>query len=125
MKQYDPLRAPNPAEWLVLAERERLALVAAYHRRTRAKLPNLQLHAAIHVVVEDQLAERVALVQETLEGLLAEGLDRRKGIHAIGSVVTEHLWKAMNETLPGPDLEEGYFRRLEALTASCWLKGAG
>lgn len=125
MKHYDPVRRPNWREWLALDEQERLALVVAYHRRTRAKLPNLQLHAAIHVVVENQLAERIGVVQETLERLLAEGLDRHEAIHAIGSVVTEHLWKAMNETLPGPDLEEAYLRRLEALTASDWLKGAG
>lgn len=125
MKHYDPVRRPNWREWLALDEQERLALAVAYHRRTRAKLPNLQLHAAIHVVVENQLAERIGVVQETLERLLAEGLDRHEAIHAIGSVVTEHLWKAMNETLPGPDLEEAYLRRLEALTASDWLKGAG
>lgn len=124
MERYDPERAPDPEEWLALDEQERIALVAVHHPRTRAKLPNRQLHAAIHVVVENQLAERVAVVQETLERLMAEGLDRHEAIHAIGSVVAEHLWKAMNEMLPGPDLEEGYFRRLEALTASDWLKGA-
>lgn len=125
MKRYDPARAPDAGEWLALDEQERIALVAAHHRRTRAKLPNLQLHAAIHVVVENQIAERIAVVQETLEKLRAEGLDRHEAIHAIGSVVAEHMWKAMNETLRGPDLEQGYFRRLEALSASDWLKGAG
>lgn len=125
MEHYDPVRKPGSREWLALDEQERLALVVGYHRRTRAKLPNLQLHAAIHVVVENQLAERIGVVQETLERLLAEGLDRHEAIHAIGSVVTEHLWKAMNETLRGRDLEEAYFRRLAALTASDWLKGAG
>jgi len=124
MKRYDPVRAPDAGEWLALDEQERIALAAAHHRRTRAKLPNLQLHAAIHVVVENQIAERVAVVQETLERLLAQGLDRHEAIHAIGSVVAEHVWKAMNETLQGPDLEQGYFRRLEAHGASDWLKGA-
>ena len=125
MKRYDPERAPDPEGWLALDEQERIALIAAHHRRTGAKLPNRQLHAAIHVVVENQLAEGIAVVQETLERLLADGLDRHEAIHAIGSVVTEHMWKAMNEMLSGPDLEEGYFRRLEALTASDWLGGAG
>jgi hypothetical protein len=125
MKRYDPVRAPDPEAWLALDEQERIGLVAAHHRRTRAKLPNLQLHAVIHVIVENQLAERVAVVQKTLARLLAEGLDRHEAIHAIGSVAAEHLWKAMNETLRGPDLEEGYFRRLEALTARDWLEGAG
>ena len=123
MKRYDPARTPHPEEWLALDEQERIALVAAHHRRTRAKLPNRRLHAAIHVVVENQLAERIAVVRETMEQLLAEGLDRHEAIHAIGSVVAEHLWKAMNERLRGPDPMEEYFRRLEALTASDWLGG--
>lgn len=125
MKRYDPERAPVPEDWLALDEQERIALVAAHHRRTRVKLPNRQLHAAIHVVVENQLAERIAVVEATVERLLAEGLDRHEAIHAIGSVVAEHLWKAMNEKLRGPDPMEEYFRRLEALTASDWLEGTG
>ena len=125
MKRYDPERAPDPEAWLALDEHERIALVAAHHRRTRVKLPNRQLHAAIHVVVENQCAERIAVVQATVERLLAEGLDRHEAIHAIGSVVAEHLWKAMNERLRGPDPVEEYSRRLEALTASDWLQGTG
>ncbi len=122
MTRYDPARAPDPAAWLALDEQERIALVAAHHRRIKAKLPNPQLHAGIHTIVENQLAERLRVVQETLEKLMAEGLDRHNAIHAIGSVVTEHLWKAMNKAPRDPDPEEWYFRRLEALTADHWLK---
>lgn len=125
MKRYDPERVPDPEEWLALDEQERIALAAAHHRRRRVKLPNLQLHAVIHAIVENQLAERLAVVQETLERLLAEGLNRHEAIHAIGSVVTERLWKVLTEKSPGPDPEGEYFRRLEALTASRWLKGDG
>lgn len=124
MERYNPMRTPDPEQWLALDEQERATLVAAHHRRTRVKLPNLQLHAAIHVVVENQLAEGVAVVHETLERLTAEGLDRHDAIHAIGSVVTECLWDAMNRTPRPPDVEGDYFSRLKALTASAWLRGA-
>jgi hypothetical protein len=125
MRRYDPERAPEPEEWLALDEQERITLVAAHHRRTKAKLPNLQLHAAIHAVVENQLAEGVAVAQQTLERLMADGLDRHEAIHAMGSVVAEHLWKAMHETPRGAELQEAYVRGLTALTASAWLKGTG
>jgi hypothetical protein len=123
MKRYDPERAPDPEAWLGLDEQERIALVAAHHRRTRAKLPNRQLHAMIHVVVENQLAERLEVVRKTPKRLLAEGLDRHEAIHAIGSVIAKHLWKAMNERSQESDLAEAYFRQLEVLTADSWLSG--
>lgn len=123
MKRYDPERAPDREKWLALDEQERIALVAAHHRRARVKLPNLRLHAAIHAVVENQLAERLTVVQETLERLMAEGLDRHDAVHAIASVVTKHLWNAMNERLQGPDPHEAYFDRLKGLTAAAWLEG--
>lgn len=121
MKRYDAERAPDPEEWLGFDEGERSALVAAYHRRTRAKLPNRRLHAAIHVIVENQLAERTPVVQETLERLLAEGLSRHDAVHAIGSVLLEHIWKALKETPRPANLEEPYLRGLEALHAREWL----
>jgi len=83
------------------------------------------VQVACRLVGENQLAERIAVVQETVERLLVEGLDRHDAIHAIGSVVAEHLWKAVNEKWRGPDPQEEYFRRLEALTAREWLEGSG
>lgn len=124
MKRYDADRAPDPAEWLALDEQERIILIEDHHRRTRAELPNPRLHAAIHAVVENQLAERLAVVRETLDRLMTEGLDRHNAIHAVGSVVAEHLWKAMNRAPLDLNAEQWYSRRLEALTADDWLKGA-
>jgi len=49
MEHYDPLLAPDPAEWLAVEEGQRIALVVDYHQRARVKLPNQRLHAAIHV----------------------------------------------------------------------------
>jgi hypothetical protein len=67
-------------------------LVVDYHRRTRVKLPNQRLHAAIHVAVENQIAMGDELpVHGVLDRLQAEGLDRHDAIHAIGSALAEHM----------------------------------
>lgn len=124
MKRYDAMRPPDPERWLALDEQERIALVAAYHRRTRAKLPNLQLHAAFHAVVENQLAEGTAGVHEALERLMGEGLDRHDAVHAIASVVTRCLWEAMHRRRRPADVAGDYLRRLKRLTAKAWLEGA-
>jgi hypothetical protein len=71
--------------------------------------------------VENQLAEGIEAVRETLERLMSEGLDRHEGIHAIGSVLAEHLSNLMrNGPKKGTDTNEPYFRRLRSLTASTW-----
>jgi hypothetical protein len=56
MKAYDPLEAPDPADWESLDEQERIALVLAHHRQTGIKLPDEAAHATIHVIVENQVA---------------------------------------------------------------------
>lgn len=121
--RYDPATAPNPGEWLALDETQRLELVSAYHRRTRAKLPNTRLHAIVHAIVENQLAERIALVRDALERLRAEGLDRHDSIHAIGSVLIGHMWNLMREGATKPDPNGPYFQALRTLTASSWREG--
>jgi hypothetical protein len=50
MIRYDPLVAPDPAQWQVLSEMEQMDAVVAYHRRAGIKLPNALLHATIHSV---------------------------------------------------------------------------
>ena len=88
MERYDPLKAPDPKEWLSLDEQERIDLVQDYHRRARVELPNATGHAIAHVIVENQIALGDELaVERTLNRLVAEGLDRHDAIHAIGSVL--------------------------------------
>jgi hypothetical protein len=55
-ESYDPLKPPDPQQWLALTERARMALVQDYHRRKRVRLPNEQVHAIAHAVVESQIA---------------------------------------------------------------------
>ncbi|TKB77714.1 MAG: hypothetical protein E8D45_05280, partial [Nitrospira sp.] len=116
---------PDSDEWLALDEADRLELVSAHHRRARAKLPNAHLHAAVHVIVENQLSEKVDLVKEILERLRNEGLDRHEAIHAIGSVLVGHVWGLMREGTKAPDPNEPYFQALRTLTARSWQEQYG
>ena len=124
MTSYDPMNSPDPEDWLEMDEQERIMLVASYHKQAGEKLPNRRLHATIHVIVENQIAEGVEKVRETLRRLDGEGLDRHDAIHAIGSVLTGHIWNLMREGPPSSDHNEPYFHDLESLTAIGWLKGA-
>lgn len=121
---YDPLKGPDPEEWLSLTEDERLQLVEAYHRRARVRLPNMSLHAAMHAVVETQIALGDEIpVQRTALRLLDEGLDRHETIHAIASVLVGHMYDLI-QTPPHPasgaDPNPAYFAALEELTADSW-----
>jgi len=122
MKTYDPETRPDPAEWLELEESERVILVASFHRRARIQLPDLQIHAAIHTVVENQLAEELQTVRETLERLKGEGLSRHDAIHAVGSVLVEHLNRLIRDKAASADAVESYFQELRALNVEEWLR---
>ena len=102
MKTYDPAITPVSDAWLALDEVEQIELVADYHEQRRVELSNLPVHALMHVVVENQLAEGIEVVGEALARLMGEGLDRHEGIHAIGSVLMEHLRNLMQQDETGP-----------------------
>lgn len=122
MMKYNPDNATASDDWLSLDETERIEMVTAYHRRIKANLPNQRMHSIIHVIIENQLAEGLDVVIETLERLKNEGLNRHEAIHAIGSVLAEHLWKLLREKPKVSDPNESYYRRLRSLTASRWRK---
>jgi hypothetical protein len=117
---YDPLKTPDPERWLELDEQERIDLVQMHHESAGIQLPNATLHAAMHTVVENQLAMKDDKVQETLDRLLAEGLDRHDALHAIGSVLAEQIWGAMQTPPDDTGLPEAYYRGLSDLTAAKW-----
>ena len=124
MQRYDPLKAPDPEEWLALGEQERIDLAQHYHRRAGIKLPNAKLHAAMHALVENH----ITLGDETparrvMQRLMDEGLDRHQAIHAIGSVLLEHIYDLLkNQPDPGTEPNKPYFAALERLTAEDWLR---
>ncbi|MGR9036093.1 MAG: DUF1841 family protein [Gammaproteobacteria bacterium] len=122
MQIYDPLKAPDPADWLALAESDRLSLVYDYHLDSETDIPNPNPHAAIHVIVENQLALHDQIVVETLARLTRQGLDRHDAIHAIGAVLAEHMYAFLSEERKAPT-NQAYYSRLRKLTAKRWLKG--
>jgi hypothetical protein len=124
MDSYDPDASPLPTDWLHSDEGERVELVSDYHRRRKIALPNLQLHAVVHVVVENQIALGDEMVVKTLARLCGEGLTRHDAIHAIGSVLAENLYELMqdDDRVTGV-LYQRYLERLQRLTAEKWRAG--
>jgi 2,4-dienoyl-CoA reductase-like NADH-dependent reductase (Old Yellow Enzyme family) len=124
MNHYDPFQAPDAGQWLALDEQERISLVEKYHKKARIALPNRLVHASMHAVVENQLAQGLPVVQEALSRLMAEGLDRHDAIHAIASVVASQIWHALRDKPPSGDISERYFQTLRTFTAADWRKKA-
>jgi len=121
MNDYDPLTAPEPDTWLALDEQERIALVQSHHQTLGVELESETLHAVIHAIVENQLAMQDEPVQQALDRLMKEGLDRHDALHAVGSVLAEHLWGTFNENAKEDTSPEKYYRDLSKLTAKKWL----
>lgn len=121
MTTYDPDAAPEPNEWLALEEDERIERIASYHRKARVRLPNRRVHAALHSVVENQIAEGLQPVSEAVARLQSEGLGRHDALHAVGSVLVQSLQALMREESQAPFEVEAYFRKLRSLTAETWL----
>jgi hypothetical protein len=122
MRNYDPDHDPDSGEWLELDEQLRVAAVRRYHQRTRAKLPNLEMHAVAHAIVENQLAEGLPEAKRALGRLLGEGLDRHDAIHAIASVLMGHLWNLTNKPRSPGDPHAPYLAALDKLTAESWRR---
>lgn len=124
MDSYNPDTSPTPTDWLRTDEGDRIELISAYHRRKKIELPNAQLHAVIHVVVENQLALGEETVMKTLARLQGEGLSRHDALHAIGSVLAENLYELMKEADASTgESYQRYLERLQKLTAKNWLAG--
>ena len=122
--RYDPAVAPHPKKWLALDESEQIALIEDYHRRAGIELPQATLHAAIHAVIERQLAEQLPPVLNAFERLRGgeEGLDRHDAVHALGGVLAEHMRQLMNAELDESNPNASYFAALDRLTAASWRR---
>ena len=123
MNRYEPSKAPDPAGWLALDEQERVVLVEEFHRRARVDLPNVKLHATMHVVVENQLALNDEPVVRGLARLIKEGLTRHDAIHAIGSVVAEQIYDLLKLGDTPETSRARYYAAIERLTAAEWRDG--
>lgn len=120
MRKYDPERMPHAVDWLALDEQERIALVEAFHRKARVKLPSLRLHACIHTTVENQIAEDHEPVVRAMSRLTASGLSRHDALHAVGAALAEHLFELAKDGSTGADPMASYDAAVERLTAEAW-----
>ncbi len=119
---YDPLNAPDPDDWQSMDEDERMMLVMEYHREAGVELPSEQVHAVVHVVVENQIALGDEMsAQATMERLMREGLDRHEAIHAVGSVLVDFVQALFCDNVALGENEK-YNEELKKLTAAEWLK---
>lgn len=115
---------PDPVEWLEWDESERAAAILEAHEFDLPEghpIPegSWQLHAMFHCIIENQLAANdPPAARETLARLRREGVPRHDAIHALASVVAEHMQNALSsQTEVGvPALEKDY----RALDASVW-----
>jgi Tfp pilus assembly PilM family ATPase len=125
MKAYNPERTPEPETRLGLDEQERIVLVETYHRGARIKLPNVTAHALLHAIVENQIALNLDPVVRAMHRLGKEGLTRHDAVHAIGSVVAEHLFDILktNQNDDAAALQARYYAAVERLTATSWRRG--
>ena len=123
MNYYDPDRAPNPEQWLALDEQVRIHLVEEYHRAKRIKLPNVKVHAVFHAMVENQIAEDLEPVVRAMGRLTVEGLSRHESIHAIASVLAEHIHELFTTTASEKNSAAIYSAAVERLTARGWRGG--
>lgn len=121
--RYDPQVAPDPAAWRLAEERARLRAIEDYHHRAALKMPNVRMHAVIHNVVENQLAEGLSETVATLERLVQAGLSRHDALHAIGSVVAGQIHAMLAGQAQALD-EGDYTRQLLALDPAAWRGSA-
>jgi Domain of unknown function (DUF1841) len=121
MQHYDPLREPAAEEWLEMAELDRIALVESYHRNAGTRVPNLPVHATLHVIVENQAAlGDETPVRKTLARLMKEPIDRHEAIHAVASVLIGHISDIVTGSASDPNAP--YNAALEKLTVRSWRK---
>jgi hypothetical protein len=120
--EYDADRAPDAAEWSEADEDVRVAAIRAYHDQLDAHpdAPNPELHATMHVIVENQLAAGdPPEAMEALVRLVAAGASRHAAIHAIASIVAEEMQAVMKHDRAYD--RSGTARRLERLRATDWI----
>ncbi|MCI0150785.1 hypothetical protein KNO81_33480 [Paraburkholderia sediminicola] len=125
MEAYNPERGPEPESWLELDEQERILLIGTWHRVARIKLPNVTAHAALHVIVENQIALDLEPVVRAMDRLRKQGLTRHDAIHAIGSVVAENLFGILkaDQNDDAAASQARYCAAVERLTAESWRRG--
>jgi hypothetical protein len=120
--QYNAMENPDPQEWLTYDEGERIMSIQGYHNSIKDLAPNAIMHASMHCIVENQLAENLFSTHRALKRLMNEGLNRHEAIHAISTVVAEQMQNIMSIGKPVDQkaADAQYNKNLKKLTAQAW-----
>jgi hypothetical protein len=123
MNRYDPELAPDPEAWLALDEATRISLARAFHASHGEYGESLSAHAAMHAVVETQVAASQPVeAAQALNRLIGAGLSRHDAIHALASVLAEFMAPILKNPHTAPPFDlAAYGGALSGLTASSWL----
>ncbi len=120
---YDPEVAPDSETWQSLDEDERIMQIEAYHRHADFPTEHPEIHAAFHLVVENQVAlGDETPTRRTVERLMGEGLTRHEAIHAVGTVLSDEIVSVMRGESAAEPSEETFNSALEQLTAESWRR---
>jgi hypothetical protein len=124
LTKYDPDHPPDPARWLAQDEMQLIDIVERYHKREQVMLLNPRQHAALHVMVENQVAlgDRTP-VFEAVARLMGEEMSRHDALHAIGAVLDKHVLRA--HTTQTPVSRDAYYDDVRALTKDGWFAEFG
>jgi len=122
MNHYNPDTKPDSQAWLALDEQSRMKLAEDYHRDARVRLERSarKLHAAVHAIVETQLATGHDSAVRALDRLMTEGLDRHNAVHVIGNMVAQHVFKLMQGREGERPSSDVYDRQLDELGIETW-----
>lgn len=124
LTKYDPDRAPDPQRWRAQNGMDLMDIVQRYHRRAGIRLPDERIHAALHVMVENQVALGAQTpVGEAVDRLMGEGMSRHDAIHAVGAVLDKHVFQAHSTGIPVS--REAYYADIRAVTKEAWLSEFG
>lgn len=124
LSEYNPMVAIDPAQWQALEESDRLDLILAFHQDAGVEIPDIETHATLHCVIENQIALGDEMpIAATLQRLLGEGLDRHDAIHAIASVLANHLYGVVHDEEPSRT-HEVFLNEITSLSAEQWRRGA-
>lgn len=120
---YDAAQAPMAADWLALPESERLRVVQTFHAVNRVKVPRMKGHSALHVIVENQIAQGFGPSVRAIERLQCEGLSRHDALHATASVISRFSYEALAGQNPNEaaTAQSRLNATLERLNAKEWL----
>ncbi len=114
--EYDPNDPPPRDAWQSLSEGEQVLSVREYHRKAGAEVPNLQLHAIVHTIIENQaVLDENTPVPAALGHLQEKGLTRHQAIHAVADVLMDHMDALMDSTGAEAFNVDGYYDDVRAL----------